>query len=60
MKTEWDYTKLADAYLKRPDYSETAIDAMLSIAGLKGNSRICDIGAGVPSHHSFSIERFYS
>ncbi len=47
MKTEWDYTNLADAYLKRPDYSETAIDAMLSIAGLTGNSRICDIGAGV-------------
>ena len=47
MKTEWDYTNLADAYLKRPDYSETAIDAMLSIAGLAANSRICDIGAGV-------------
>ena len=33
MKTEWDYTKLSEAYLKRPDYSENAIDAMLSIAG---------------------------
>ena len=29
MKTEWDYTTLADAYLKRPDYADAAIDAML-------------------------------
>ena len=48
MKTEWDYTKLADAYLKRPDYSVAAIDAMLTIAGLKsGKGSVCDVGAGV-------------
>jgi len=46
MKTEWDYTGLADAYLKRPDYSDTAIDAMVRIAGLTGG-KACDIGAGV-------------
>lgn len=46
MKTEWDYTHLADAYLKRPDYSDAAIDAMLAIAGL-ARGRICDVGAGV-------------
>ncbi len=46
MKTEWDYTTLADAYLKRPDYSDAAIDAMLSIAGL-GGGKVCDVGAGV-------------
>ena len=46
MKTEWDYTSLADAYLKRPDYSDAAIDAMLAIAGLRHGS-ICDVGAGV-------------
>ena len=23
MKTEWDYTYLADAYLKRPNYADT-------------------------------------
>jgi hypothetical protein len=28
MKTEWDYTALADAYLKRPDYADEAIDAL--------------------------------
>lgn len=46
MKTEWDYTTLANAYLKRPDYSDAAIDAMLSIAGLK-TGNVCDVGAGV-------------
>lgn len=47
MKTEWDYTMLAEAYLKRPDYSYAAFQAMLSIAGVKKGDRICDVGAGV-------------
>ncbi len=47
MKTEWDYTKLADAYLKRPDYSDDAIDAMIKAAGIKDGDMVCDIGAGV-------------
>lgn len=47
MKTEWDYTVLADAYLKRPDYADAAIDAMLSIAGAEKGDRFCDVGAGV-------------
>jgi ubiquinone/menaquinone biosynthesis C-methylase UbiE len=47
MKTEWDYTTLADAYLKRPDYSDMAIDSMLSIAGAEKGDKFCDIGAGV-------------
>ncbi|WP_079433182.1 class I SAM-dependent methyltransferase [Zoogloea sp. LCSB751] len=47
MKTEWDYTTLADAYLKRPDYADAAIDAMLSIAGLQKGDAVCDVGAGV-------------
>jgi ubiquinone/menaquinone biosynthesis C-methylase UbiE len=47
MKTEWDYTALADAYLKRPDYSDTAIDAMLAITGVKKGDKVCDVGAGV-------------
>lgn len=46
MKTEWDYTTLANAYLKRPDYADPAINAMLSIASLKSGA-ICDVGAGV-------------
>lgn len=47
MKTEWDYTNLADAYLKRPDYADAAIDAMLSIAGAEKGDKCCDVGAGV-------------
>ncbi len=47
MKTEWDYTALADAYLKRPDYANAAIDAMLSIANIKLGNQCCDVGAGV-------------
>lgn len=47
MKTEWDYTSLADAYLLRPDYADAAIDAMLSIAGMNKGERVCDVGAGV-------------
>lgn len=47
MKTEWDYTRLADAYLKRPDYADSAIDAMLSIAGVEKKDKFCDVGAGV-------------
>ncbi|KHM51658.1 methyltransferase [Anaerovibrio lipolyticus] len=47
MKTEWDYTKLADAYLKRPDYAESALRKMLSIANMGGARRsVCDVGAG--------------
>ena len=47
MKTEWDYTTLADAYLKRPDYADAAIDAMLSVAGAEKRDKFCDVGAGV-------------
>ena len=47
MKTEWDYTALADAYLKRPGYSRPAFKAMVSIAGLKKSDTVCDVGAGV-------------
>lgn len=47
MKTEWDYTALADAYLMRPDYSDAAVDAMLAIASIEKGSFVCDVGAGV-------------
>lgn len=46
MKTEWDYTNLADAYLKRPDYAQEAIDRMLSTAGVHEGDAVCDVGAG--------------
>lgn len=47
MKTEWDYTLLADSYIKRPDYADVAIDAMLLIAGAEKDQKFCDVGAGV-------------
>jgi ubiquinone/menaquinone biosynthesis C-methylase UbiE len=47
MKTEWDYTSLADAYLKRPDYSDAAVDAMLAIMRAEKGQQVCDVGAGV-------------
>lgn len=47
MKTEWDYTNLANAYLKRPDYAQEAIDKMLSIANVHDGDAVCDVGAGV-------------
>lgn len=46
MKTEWDYTELAEAYLKRPDYAQSAIDRMLETAGIKNGDMVCDVGAG--------------
>jgi len=47
MKTEWDYTDLADAYLKRPDYADKAIDRLLELTNVKRGSKVCDVGAGV-------------
>ena len=47
MKTKWDYTDLAKAYLKRPDYSSEAIEHMLSEIGIKSGDIACDVGAGV-------------
>lgn len=43
----WDYSTLADAYLKRPDYSGQAIDSMAQMAQASRGDRICDVGAGV-------------
>lgn len=47
MKTEWDYTQLADAYLKRPDYAPSALQEIFCIADIKHGDKVCDIGAGV-------------
>jgi ubiquinone/menaquinone biosynthesis C-methylase UbiE len=47
MRTEWDYTSLADAYLKRPNYSDAAIEGILKIADAKKGYKVCDVGAGV-------------
>lgn len=46
IKVEWDYSKLAQTYADRPDYSPGGIDAMLAICKLGEGGRVCDIGAG--------------
>ncbi len=47
MKTTWDYSELAEAYISRPDYADKAIDDIFNISGIKPKSMVCDIGAGV-------------
>lgn len=56
MKTTWDYTKLADAYIKRPNYSSEAIDNMCNLIGLTSTSTVCDMGAGV-AHLTIELGR---
>ena len=56
MKTSWDYTELAKAYLKRPNYSEEAINSLLSITGIKSGDKVCDVGAGV-AHLTLKLAR---
>lgn len=46
MKTEWDYTNLAEAYLKRPDYAVDAVEKMIKTANVQSGDKVCDVGAG--------------
>ena len=57
MKTEWDYTNLADAYLHRPDYAPTAIAQMLECAKVKPGDQACDVGAGA-AHLTLELAKF--
>lgn len=57
MKTEWDYTDLAEAYLKRPDYAQGAIDQMLEACGVQKGDKACDVGAGA-AHLTLKLAEF--
>lgn len=57
MKTEWDYTNLAEAYLRRPGYAPEAISKMLEVSGVKPGDRACDIGAGA-AHLTLELAKF--
>ena len=57
MKTEWDYTNLAEAYLHRPEYAPSAISAMLDTAGVKPGDAACDVGAGA-AHLTLELAKF--
>lgn len=47
MKTKWDYSSLAESYLKRPDYARDAIQKIAETADVHRGDPVCDIGAGV-------------
>ncbi len=57
MKTEWDYTDLAEAYLKRPGYAQDAIREMLVTAKLEKGDKACDVGAGA-AHLTLELASF--
>lgn len=57
MKTEWDYTNLAEAYLHRPEYAPGAIAEMLAYAGVKPGDKSCDVGAGA-AHLTLELAKF--
>lgn len=57
METEWDYTKLADAYLERPEYAPEALEKVLRISGVKAGDRVCDVGAGV-AHLTIPLAKY--
>lgn len=57
MKTEWDYTNLADAYLERPDYAPEALEKIFSLTGVKPGDKACDVGAGV-AHLTIPLAKF--
>lgn len=46
MKLEWDYTELAEAYLRRPGYAPDALGEVLARSGAVPGDRVCDVGAG--------------
>ena len=57
MKTEWDYTNLAEAYLHRPNYAPTAISQMLESSGVKASDVACDVGAGA-AHLTLELAKY--
>lgn len=57
MKTEWDYSDLADFYDQRPDYAGTAIDALVERSRVAPASPVADIGAGTGKLTKLLLER---
>ena len=43
---EWDYTRLADAYVSRPAYADAAIGEIAELTALPRGARALDLGAG--------------
>jgi ubiquinone/menaquinone biosynthesis C-methylase UbiE len=53
----WDYTSLADAYVHRPQYAESVVDAVISRAGLTPTDPVVDIGAGTGNLTTLFLQR---
>ena len=47
MKTDWNYTNLAEAYVNRPEYSPEALNQLFEVTQVKPQAHVCDVGAGV-------------
>ena len=43
---DWDYTRLAESYGRRPDSAEAAIDRLLALIGSGARRSVVDLGAG--------------
>ncbi|MBI5240194.1 MAG: methyltransferase, partial [Elusimicrobia bacterium] len=56
MGISWDYTRLADSYLKRPDYASEAVERIVALARLPKGAAVCDVGAGV-AHLTIPLAR---
>tara|TARA_B100001057_G_scaffold410042_1_gene424973 strand:- start:566 stop:892 length:327 start_codon:yes stop_codon:yes gene_type:complete len=61
LKTNWDYTKLSEAYVTSTAYSGTAIDAMFKIADMNEGDLIRDVReATVQPSNYFDLVTFGS
>ena len=60
MKTQWDYTELAQHYLNRPDYAVEAINDFCDLAELRQRANVCDVGAGSAHLTKLLIDKGYT
>ena len=56
----WDYTALADAYVHRPPYGDSVIEAIINRAGLTPPGPVADIGAGTGNLTTLFLRRGYN
>jgi ubiquinone/menaquinone biosynthesis C-methylase UbiE len=57
MDVQWDYTTLAESYLKRPEYSQIAFDKFISMTETHSGMKCCDVGAGA-AHLTTMLAKF--
>ena len=47
IKTKWDYSEDAKSYIDRPEYSNSAIEALCDLLKIINISKVCDVGVDV-------------